>query len=155
MRDISPTPEKREIPIGSAPAENCRVREHRSSGALSIGISRNTLTAWMSYRAPVALWLPRYSSPNSLIMPSLINGGLSMPIVDSRLRDKPVPKISVEKMESECSARLSALKGSDLAFLDQRLPAYKREIINIIGTGVTENTTDSNLVPKIKNSAYG
>ena len=78
-----------------------------------------------------------------------------MPIVDSRLRDKPVPKISVEKMESECSARLSALKGSDLAFLDQRLPAYKREIINIIGTGVTENTTDSNLVPKIKNSAYG
>jgi mannose-6-phosphate isomerase-like protein (cupin superfamily) len=78
-----------------------------------------------------------------------------MPTVDSRLRDKPVPKISVEKMESECSTRLKALKGSDLAFLDQRLPAYKREIINIIGTGVTENTTDPNLVPKIKTAAHG
>ena len=90
-----------------------------------------------------------------LIMSSLINGGVRMPTVDSRLQDKPVPKVSVETMENECSARLKALQGSDLAFLDQRLPAYKREIINIIGTGVTENTTDTNLVPKIKTPAYG
>ena len=78
-----------------------------------------------------------------------------MPIVDSRLRDKPVPKISIEKMESECTAHVQALKGSDLAFLDQKLPSYKREIINIIGTGVTENTTDAALAPKIKAPAHG
>src|SRR6184192_3927056 len=78
-----------------------------------------------------------------------------MPAVDSRLRDKPVPNVSVEKMENECSARLAALKGSDLAFLDQRLPAYKREIVNILGTGVTENTTDPNLAPKIRTPAHG
>jgi len=78
-----------------------------------------------------------------------------MPIVDSRLRDKPVPKISIEKMESECTAHVQTLKGSDLAFLDQKLPGYKREIINIIGTGVTENTTDAALAPKIKAPAHG
>src|SRR6478672_3017915 len=78
-----------------------------------------------------------------------------MPIVDSRLRPKPFPKISVERMESECTAHVQALKGSDLAFLDQKLPGYKREIINIIGTGVTENTTDAALAPKIKAPAHG
>ena len=78
-----------------------------------------------------------------------------MPIVDPRLRNKPVPRISIQKMESEHYARLKSLKGSDLAFLDQRLPAYQREIINIIGTGVTENLTDPNLVPKITAPAYG
>ncbi len=78
-----------------------------------------------------------------------------MPVVDPRLRDKPVPKISVEKMESDCAAHVKTLKGSDLAFLDQRLPGYKREIINIIGTGVTENTADRALTPKIKTSAHG
>ena len=78
-----------------------------------------------------------------------------MPVVDPRLRGKPVPKVSVEKMENECLARVKALKGSDLAFLDQRLPAYRREIINIIGSGVTENMTDSSLAPKIKIPAHG
>ena len=78
-----------------------------------------------------------------------------MPTVDPRLRDKPVPSISIQKMESEHLARLNGLKGSDLAFLDQRLPAYRREIINIIGTGVTENLKDPSLVPKIKAPAYG
>jgi mannose-6-phosphate isomerase-like protein (cupin superfamily) len=58
-------------------------------------------------------------------------------------------------MESEHLARLEKLKGSDLAFLDQRLPSYKREIINIIGMGVTENVTDPSLAPKIKAPAYG
>lgn len=78
-----------------------------------------------------------------------------MPIVDPRLRNKPVPSISIEKMESEHLARVKQVKGSDLAFLDQRLPAYKREIINIVGMGVTENVTDPNLAPKIKAPAYG
>jgi quercetin dioxygenase-like cupin family protein len=73
-----------------------------------------------------------------------------MTVVDPRLRGKPVPKISVEKMEKECLARANTVKGSDLAFLDQRIPGYKREIINIIGTGVTENAADPSLAPKIK-----
>jgi quercetin dioxygenase-like cupin family protein len=78
-----------------------------------------------------------------------------MPTVDPRLRDKPVPNISIQNMESEHLARLKTLKGSDLAFLDQRLPSYHREIINIIGMGVTENVTDPELAPKIKAPAYG
>jgi quercetin dioxygenase-like cupin family protein len=73
-----------------------------------------------------------------------------MPVVDPRLRGKAVPKISVEMMEKECVARAKTVKGSDLAFLDQRLPAYQREIINIIGSGVTENMAESSLAPKIK-----
>ena len=77
-----------------------------------------------------------------------------MPTVDPRLRNKPVPSISIEKMESDHYARLKTLKGSDLAFLDQRLPAYRREIINIIGMGVTENVTDPSLAPKIKAPAH-
>ena len=78
-----------------------------------------------------------------------------MPVVDPRLRGKPVPKVSVETMEKDCVARAKTVKGSDLAFLDQRLPAYQREIINIIGSGVTENTAESSLAPKIKLPAHG
>ena len=78
-----------------------------------------------------------------------------MPVVDPRLRGKPVPKVSVETMEKDCVARAKTVKGSDLAFLDQRLPAYQREIINIIGSGVTENMADSSLAPKIKLPAHG
>jgi quercetin dioxygenase-like cupin family protein len=58
-------------------------------------------------------------------------------------------------MEKECSARAGAVKGSDLAFMDQRIPGYQREIINIIGTGVTENAADPSLLPKIKLPAHG
>jgi len=36
----SSVPGKREVPIGSAPAEICSVREFSSSGAVSIGTSR-------------------------------------------------------------------------------------------------------------------
>ena len=61
-----------------------------------------------------------------------------MTVVDPRLAGKPVPRISRETMERGHTARASA-KGSDLAFLDQRLPAYEREIINMLGMGVTEN----------------
>jgi quercetin dioxygenase-like cupin family protein len=78
-----------------------------------------------------------------------------MPVVDPRLRGKPVPKVSVETMERDCVARAKTVKGSDLAFLDQRLPGYQREIINIVGSGVTENMAESTLAPKIKLPAHG
>lgn len=78
-----------------------------------------------------------------------------MSVVDPRLRGKPVPKVSVETMERDCVARAKTVKGSDLAFLDQRLPGYQREIINIIGSGVTENVAESSLAPKIKLPANG
>src|SRR5262245_664983 len=80
---------------------------------------------------------------------------MHMPVVDPRLRGKPVPRVSVETMEKDCVARARTVKGSDLAFLDQRLPGYQREIINIIGSGVTENMADSSLAPKIKLPAHG
>src|SRR5215471_20818615 len=78
-----------------------------------------------------------------------------MAYVDPRLRGKPAPKVSVEHMERGHVARLAAMKGSDLAFLDQRIPGYQREIINVIGMGVVENMKDPRLAPKIKAGAHG
>jgi quercetin dioxygenase-like cupin family protein len=78
-----------------------------------------------------------------------------MAYVDQRLRGRPVPKVSAETMEREHVARLDQATGSDIAFLDQRIPAYRREIINIIGLGVTENVADPALAPKIKAPAHG
>jgi mannose-6-phosphate isomerase-like protein (cupin superfamily) len=74
-----------------------------------------------------------------------------MAVVDSRLAGKPVPRVSREEMERGYVARASA-KGSNLAFLDQRLPAYEREIINMVGMGVTEN---AELRPHVKAGADG
>jgi quercetin dioxygenase-like cupin family protein len=78
-----------------------------------------------------------------------------MAYVDSRLRGKPAPSISAADMEHNNIARLDAMAGSDLAFLDQRIPGYQREIINIIGMGVVENMKDPRLAPKIKAGAHG
>ena len=78
-----------------------------------------------------------------------------MAYVDPRLRGKPVPAVSVAEMEGGNVARLDAMQGSDLAFLDQRIPGYQREIINVIGMGVVENTKDPRLAPKIKAGAHG
>ena len=78
-----------------------------------------------------------------------------MAYVDPRLRGKQVPNVSVAEMERSNVARVPAMKGSDLAFLDQRIPGYQREIINIIGMGVTENVKDPDLAPKIKAPAHG
>jgi len=78
-----------------------------------------------------------------------------MAYVDPRLRGKPAPKVSVEHMERGHVARLAAMKGSALAFLDQRIPGYQREIINIIGMGVVENLDDPDLKPKIAAPAHG
>jgi mannose-6-phosphate isomerase-like protein (cupin superfamily) len=74
-----------------------------------------------------------------------------MAVVDPRLAGKPVPRISRDAMERGYVARASA-KGSNLAFLDQRLPAYEREIINMVGMGVTEN---ADLRPHVKAGADG
>ena len=78
-----------------------------------------------------------------------------MAYVDPRLRGQPAPKVSVEQMERGHVARLAAMKGSTLAFLDQRIPGYQREIINIIGMGVVENLNDPALQPKIAAPAQG
>jgi len=74
-----------------------------------------------------------------------------MPVVDPRLAGKPVPAVSRDAMEHGYVARSTA-KGSNLAFLDQRLPAYEREIINMVGMGVTEN---AELRPHVKAGAEG
>jgi quercetin dioxygenase-like cupin family protein len=75
--------------------------------------------------------------------------------VDPRLQGKPAPVVSIADMETNNVARLGAMQGSDLAFLDQRVPGYQREIINVIGMGVVENMKDPRLAPKIKAGAHG
>src|SRR5215469_7369508 len=78
-----------------------------------------------------------------------------MAYVDPRLRGKPAPMVSVDAMARDNVARLCHVRGSDIAFLDQRIPGYRREIINMIGMGVVENVADPNLAPKIKAPAQG
>jgi mannose-6-phosphate isomerase-like protein (cupin superfamily) len=75
-----------------------------------------------------------------------------MPVVDPRIAGKPVPRISKEAMERDNVARARTVKGSDLAFLDQRIPAYQREIIDMVGMGITENAA---LEPNVKAGAHG
>ena len=75
-----------------------------------------------------------------------------MAVVDPRIAGKPVPHISKEAMERDNVARARTVKGSDLAFLDQRIPAYQREIIDMVGMGVTENAA---LKPNVKAGAHG
>ncbi len=78
-----------------------------------------------------------------------------MAYTDPRLRGQPALAVSVERMERENVARLDAMRGSELAFLDQRVPGYQREIINIVGMGVVENMGDPDLKPKIQAPAHG
>jgi mannose-6-phosphate isomerase-like protein (cupin superfamily) len=75
-----------------------------------------------------------------------------MPVVDPRIAGKPVPRISKEAMERDNVACARTVKGSDLAFLDQRIPAYQREIIDMVGMGVTENAA---LRPNVRAGAHG
>ena len=56
-----------------------------------------------------------------------------MSIVDPRIAGKPVPRISKERMERECVARVRNVEALDVAFLDQRIPRYERDIINMVG----------------------
>ena len=76
-------------------------------------------------------------------------------MIDPRLEGKPVPRYSVAEMERDNVARIDTMRGSDLAFLDQRVPGHEREIINVIGMGVTENVTEPVLAPKIGSPAHG
>jgi quercetin dioxygenase-like cupin family protein len=78
-----------------------------------------------------------------------------MAYVDARLRGKPAPVVSVIEMERSNVARLGDMKGSRLAFIDQRMPGGEREIINVVGMGVVENLADPDLAPKIKAPAHG
>ena len=75
-----------------------------------------------------------------------------MPVVDPRIAGKPVPRVSKETMERECVALEKKAKALDVAFLDQRIPRYEREIINMVGMGVTENAA---LKPNVKEGAVG
>ena len=52
-----------------------------------------------------------------------------MAVVDPRIAGKPVPRISKEAMERDSVARASKVKGSDLAFLDQRIPAHEASVL--------------------------
>ena len=64
------------------------------------------------------------------------------------------PKISKTDMETRHVLRYADCNGSDLAYLDQRLPGHEREIVNVIGMNVTENNDDPMLEPKL-GSAHG
>ena len=55
-------------------------------------------------------------------------------------------------MERECVAREKKARALDVAFLDQRIPRYEREIINMVGMGVTENAA---LKPNVMEGAVG
>jgi quercetin dioxygenase-like cupin family protein len=75
-----------------------------------------------------------------------------MPVVDPRIAGQPIPSISKAAMERDCVARAKNVKALDLAFLDQRLPQYERDIINMVGMGVTENAS---LKPNVTAGAVG
>ena len=75
-----------------------------------------------------------------------------MAVVDPRLAGKSIPSISPAAMERDCVARVNKVKALDVAFLDQNIPRYQRDIINIIGMGVTENPL---LKPNITQGAHG
>jgi quercetin dioxygenase-like cupin family protein len=48
------------------------------------------------------------------------------------------------------SARVNNVNALDVAFLDQRIPRYERDIINMVGMGVTENAA---LMPNVNEGA--
>ena len=64
------------------------------------------------------------------------------------------PRISPEEMEAKYVAREKDIRGSDLAYIDQRIPGHEREICNVIGMNVTENLDDPALAPRL-GSAHG
>jgi hypothetical protein len=66
----------------------------------------------------------------------------------ARIDPPPGPSITPADMEPRV-ARFDELKGSDLCFMDQRIPGHEREMINLIGLGVTENEADPDLAPKV------
>ena len=79
-------------------------------------------------------------------------GRTPMAVVDPRIAGKPVPRISKATMERDSVARAKSARGMEPAFLDQRIPRYEREIINMVGMGVTENAA---LRPNVTTGAAG
>jgi quercetin dioxygenase-like cupin family protein len=63
------------------------------------------------------------------------------------------PKVSAAEMERNHVVRYADCTGSELAYLDQRMPGHEREIVNVIGMNVTENRDDPDLIPKLGNAA--
>ena len=55
-----------------------------------------------------------------------------------------IKDISVEEMQARV-ARYRELRASKQAFVDTRIPAYERDIYNVIGRGVTEGVLTSSL----------
>lgn len=62
------------------------------------------------------------------------------------------PRISRTEMEANHVVRVGDARGSELAYLDQRIPGHEREIVNMVGMNVTENLDDPDLDPKIGNA---
>ncbi|NKB48411.1 MAG: hypothetical protein GKS02_03490 [Alphaproteobacteria bacterium] len=60
-----------------------------------------------------------------------------------------IPRISAAEMEAKHVVRVGDCRGSDLAYLDQRIPGHEREIVNVVGMNVTENLEDPDLEPKV------
>jgi hypothetical protein len=73
-----------------------------------------------------------------------------MPVIDPRIAGKPIPRISKQTMERDCVARVKNVLALEVAFLDQRIPRYERDIINMVGMGVTEN---AELKPNVRQCA--
>ena len=71
----------------------------------------------------------------------------------ARIDPPPGPSIKPADMRARV-ARFKELKGSELCFMDQRIPGHEREMVNLIGLGVTENEADPDLAPKI-GAAHG
>lgn len=69
----------------------------------------------------------------------------------TRIDPPPGLRVSVAEMETKV-ARFKQLKGSDLCFMDQRIPGHEREMINLHGLGVSENESDPDLAPKLGNA---
>ena len=66
-----------------------------------------------------------------------------------------VPVVTRAQMLANHVSRAGDMKGSTMAFLDNRLPGHARENINVIGLNVTENTDDPALAPLIAAPAHG
>src|SRR6516225_4016054 len=75
-----------------------------------------------------------------------------MPVVDPRIAGKPVPRVSKETIELDCVEHEKKARALDVAFLDQRIPRYEREIFIIVGMGATENAA---LKPNVMEGAVG
>lgn len=64
---------------------------------------------------------------------------------DPRFPMRPFPPHVVEAN----IARFASLRGSDLAYLDSRVPGLQRKKFNVIGMGVTENEANPDLAPNV------